>query len=136
MDDMRNYEPKRNNRFIVEFPEQFKIKPYVVQKINKPKFTDGKWNDIKIEFIDLVGSSVSKSLCLVIDFLKTKIESENSILFDIDIYSLDPTGVKIENWVINVEKVVTINFGDLAYGDDNIQRPYLIVKPLNCVLNY
>lgn len=67
--------------------------------------------------------------------MKSFFTSSNKI-FDFKIYSLDPVGIKIEEWVINVEKIVSINFGDLAHGDDNIQQPYLVIKPLNCVLNY
>jgi hypothetical protein len=129
------YEPKRNNRFLVEFPEQFNIELWAVQKINKPKFTDGKWEDIKIEFIDPIGPSTSQSLFGIVNFLKTN-NSNDKKLFDVKIKSLDPTGVEVEEWVVEVEKVLTINFGELDYADDKIQQPYLILKPLNCILKY
>ena len=129
------YEPKRNNRFLVEFPEQFNVHQLSIQKINKPKFTDGKWENIKVEFIDLIAPSTSQSLFKIVEFLKINV-NDSKILFNIKIKSLDPTGVGVEEWVIDVEKVLTINFGELDYGDDKIQQPYLILKPLNCVLNY
>jgi hypothetical protein len=129
------YEPKRNNRFLVEFPEQFNVQLWSIKKINKPKFTDGKWEDIKIEFVDPIAPSTSQSLFGIVNFLKTN-NSNDKNLFDVKIKSLDPTGVEVEEWVVNVEKVLTINFGELDYGDDKIQQPYLILKPLNCVLEY
>jgi len=129
------YEPKRNNRFLVEFPEQFNIEYWAVQKINKPKYTDGVWEDIKIEFIDPIGPSTSQSLFGIVNFLKTN-NSNDKKLFDVKIKSLDPTGVEVEEWVVEVEKVLTINFGELDYADDKIQQPYLILKPLNCILKY
>jgi len=129
------YEPKRNNRFLVQFPEQFNVQQWSIKKINKPKFTDGKWEDIKIEFVDPIAPSTSQSLFKIVEFLKTNV-NDSKILFEIKIKSLDPTGVEVEEWVVNVEKVSTINFGELDYGDDKIQQPYLVLKPLNCVLNY
>ncbi len=129
------YEPKRNDRFLVEFPEQFNVHQWSIQKINKPKFTDGKWENIKVEFIDPIAPSTSQSLFKIVEFLKINV-NDSKILFNIKIKSLDPTGVGVEQWVIDVEKVLTINFGELDYGDDKIQQPYLILKPLNCVLNY
>lgn len=44
------YEPKRIDRFLVEFPERFNIELWAVQKINKPNFTNGMWEDIKIDY--------------------------------------------------------------------------------------
>ena len=129
------YEPKRNNRFLVEFPEQFNVQQWNVQKINKPKFSDGKWENIKIEFIDPIAPSTSQSLFKIVEFLKTNV-NDSKTLFDVKIKSLDPTGVEVEEWVVNIEKVLTINFGELDYSDDKIQQPYLILKPLDCILNY
>lgn len=130
------YEPKKNNRFLVEFPEQFNVQQWGgVQKINKPKFSDGKWENIKIEFIDPITPSTSQSLFKIVEFLKTNV-NDSKTLFDVKIKSLDPTGVEVEEWVVNVEKVLTIDFGELDYSDDKIQQPYLILKPLDCILNY
>jgi len=128
------YEPKMNNRFLVEFPEQFNFQRWSIQKTNKPKFTNGKWENIKIEFIDPIAPSTSQSLFKIVEFLKTNV-NDSKTLFSIKIKSLDPTGVEVEEWVVNVKKVLTINFGELDYGDDKIQQPYLILKPLDCILN-
>ena len=129
------HEPKRNDRFLVEFPKQFNIQPWCIQKINKPKFTDGKWEDIRIDFIDPIGPSTSRCLFKIVNFIESN-SCDNRKLFEVRIKSLDPTGVGVEEWVVNVEKVLTINFGELDYGDCESQKPFLILKPLNCVLNY
>ena len=133
--NVTQYEPKRNNRFLVEFPEQFNVQQWSIQKINKPKFSDGEWENIKIEFVDPIAPSTSQSLFKIVEFLKTNV-NDSKTLFDIKIKSLDPTGVEVEEWIVNVEKVLTISFGELDYGDDKIQQPYLILKPLDCILNY
>jgi hypothetical protein len=129
------YEPKKNDRFLVEFPEQFNVQQWAIQKINKPKFTDGKWENIKIVFNDPITPSTSQSLFKIVEFLKINV-NDSKILFNIKIKSLDPTGVEVEEWVIDVEKVLTINFGEFDYSDNTMQQPYMVIKPLNCVLNY
>lgn len=135
MDKIVQYEPKRNNRFIVEFPEIFGIEKNSITKVNKPKFTDNKWEDIRVDFVDLIGPSTSQSLYKIIDFIN-KNDDDNKKLFGFIIASLDPTGMVVETWRIDVEKVLTINFGELDYSDTETQKPYLIVRPLNCVLEY
>jgi len=127
------YELKTNNRFLVEFPSRFNVQQLTVQKINKPKFTDGKWENIKIEFIDPIAPSTSQSLFKIVEFLKTDVNNSKT-LFVFRIKALDAMGLEIEEWVVDVEKVLTINFGEFDYGDDRIQQPYIILKPLNCVL--
>jgi hypothetical protein len=127
------YELKTNNRFLVEFPEQFGVQHLFIQKINKPKFTDGEWENIKIEFIDPIEPSISQSLFKIVEFLKTDVNNSKT-LFVFRIKALDAIGIEIEEWVVDVEKVLTINFGEFDYGDDRIQQPHIILKPLNCVL--
>jgi len=129
------YELKRNNRFLVEFPEQFEIVKWSIQKINKPKFTDDKWENIKIEFIDPIGPSTSQSLFMIVEFIKNY-KGDDKILFEIKIKSLDPTGLEIEEWIIYVEKIITINFGELDYANNDVQTPFIIIKPLKCILKY
>lgn len=45
-------ELKRKDRFLVKFPEIFNFQEWSIEKINKPKFSEDKWENIKIEFID------------------------------------------------------------------------------------
>lgn len=128
-------EPKKNNRFLVEFPEEFDIKSWSIEKINKPKYTDDKWENIRVDFIDPIGPSTSQRLFEIVNFLK-KNNGGDKNLFEVNIKSLDQKGVVVEEWVIYVEKVIAINFGDLEYSSYEIQKPFLILKPLYCILKY
>lgn len=129
-----SFELKYNNRFIVEFPEKFDINKWVIKNINKPKYTNSEWENIKIEFYDPIRPSTSQALFNIVNFIE--LHKDKKKLFDIYIKSLDPTGCVIEKWVISVEKVLTINFGDLEYNNDELQTPYIIIKPINCILQY
>lgn len=50
----KHYEPKKNNQFLVEFPEQFNITQDNIKTITKPFFKNGNWQNIKIEFVDFI----------------------------------------------------------------------------------
>lgn len=119
------FEPKASNRFLVEFPEEFNIDSWCVRKISKPKFANGEWENIRIEFIDIISPSTSQTL----------FNSLNSCDFPIKIITLDPIGNSVEEWVIQVEKILTIDFGELDYTNEEIQKIFLLVKPINCILN-
>jgi hypothetical protein len=69
----------------------------------------------------------------VVKFLKT---NKDVVKFEFKINSLDSTGGVVEQWVIRVENVLTINFGELDYKNDSFQELTLTVKPLDCVLEF
>jgi hypothetical protein len=69
----------------------------------------------------------------IVKFLK--IDGNYGKLLEIKIQSIDQAGAIVEEWLIIVDKILTINFGDLDYNDETLQKPFLILKPLNCHLN-
>lgn len=136
MDNILQYEPKRINRFLVEFPEMFNISYYAVSKADKPKFINQSWANIKIEFFDFIAPSTSQRLQDIIFFLKQDIRNEEEGLFTIKLKTTDPVAEVIELWDVYVDEVVEINFGALDYSNDEMQKPYIIIKPKNCILRY
>ena len=124
---------KTVNRFAVEFPEEFGIKLWSVTSSDKPRFSNGEWENIKVTFHDFIEPSTSQALFRVVNFLKT---NKDVVKFEFKINSLDPTGVVVEQWVIRVKNVLTINFGELDYKNDSFQELTLILKPLDCVLEF
>lgn len=120
-------EPKKINRFSVEFPEKFNIEVWSVSKLNKPIYNNGKWEKIKIEFVDPIGPSTSQGLFKMIKHL------DDGLGFTFKINTLDPTGEVIEIWEIDTKKVL-VNFGYLDYSIDEWQKPFIVVKPLKCKL--
>jgi len=125
-------EPQIINRFLIEFPEEFNIKSWHVLRVNKPKFTDGKWENIKFIFNEPIGSSASIGLISIINYLN--INKNKNLKFEIKLQSLDPVGLVIEEWIIKVKNVLTIDFGELDYEDNGFQYPNLVVEPLDCIL--
>lgn len=134
MKQLNSYEPKKTNRFVVEFPEEFGIETFTVFKTNNPEFIDGQWQNIEIIFRDYVGASVTEGLYNIINFAKTN--NDKKILFNVEIKMLDPVGVSVQCWDISVEKIVEISFGNLDYSVDEVLCPYIVIKPFDCVLEY
>lgn len=132
-------EPKRVNRFIVTFPRVFRIESYLIQKITRPKFrlVNGsyQWDNIEVDLIDVIGPSTAHSLCTMAEFCKKIKETkpDNQPLFSFFINDLDPTGVEIGHWIIDVGELLLIDFGNYDYNDDDgIQTCRVILKPLRC----
>jgi hypothetical protein len=123
---IKGYDPKRSNRFMVEFPQEYNIPSWSIRKINKPKFIDGKWKNIHIEFYDTISPSISHILSNA--FLPMK----KHIYFKIK--TLDPTGVVVEEWVIISDRLSSINFGDFDYDIDEPLKIHLTITPSNCIL--
>lgn len=130
MKEFINYEPKKTNRWLVKFPEEFEIPEYTLKSITKPKYINGKWDDIRITFNAIANKQLEIGLKKMI---YTQGKTNINWTFKFTIEDLDPTGVVIGKWEIKVDEVVSIDFGgELTYHDDKIQEIVLIVKPYDC----
>ncbi len=129
-----NYEPKRNYRFTVNFPEEFNIDSFLVKSITMPTLSNGTCGSIEMKFMDVIGKSISQKLYdLYEKFKKTLSDSEKGI-FSFEIAILDPVGAPLETWKIDVETIKSINYGTLDYSDDGISEVIMVVQPKSCVL--
>lgn len=155
-------EPKKNNWFVAEFPEEFRIESYLVQSAEKPRlhidkveipymntsYISGKhyWEDLTINLIDVIGSSTTQGVMNMINhckqqrikFLQEETEGKSDftkrLLFTFILKGLDPTGVEIERWEIDVQELIAVNFGEFDYASNEIQTIKIVLKPLNCML--
>lgn len=120
---------KNSNRWLVRFPEEFKIHEYQISSVTKPKYENGEWNDIRILFRNFVPNPPEKGLLKIIN--KYTLNKNYKLTFTIE--DLDPTGVVIGKWEICVKEIVSIDFGgELSYENDEQQTTELIVKPFIC----
>jgi hypothetical protein len=150
------FDPKRKYGFLVEFPEELNIKPYAIQRITKPsvKFSKKeinlfniikysslkyKWNNIEIELFDLIYPSTSAAVVDLIEFC----ENKKGKKFTFKIKVLDPfregiengAGDVLETWTIDVQDIVSVDFGKYDYGSKEVQKIKLILKPSDCRLD-
>jgi hypothetical protein len=121
------YDPQYVNRFTVIFPEELNIKPYTVQNINKPKKMNGKWENITISFIDIINSSPVPGIYQLISQKRRTLKTNV-----IEIYDIDSQGKDLNKWMINIDKIISIDFGYNDYNIADIQYITLVIKPSNC----
>jgi hypothetical protein len=128
------FESKLNNRFFVQFPESFDIQKWVIHSVARPKydFQKGKWLDMELTLIDPIEPSTSERLEKLIEDFKGK---SGKPLFTFYIQSLDPRNAVIEQWEIRVKKVLFIDFGHSRYGDDQVQKIHMLIRPCRCSLS-
>ena len=102
-------EPMRKNRYEVKFPKSFNIESYVIQKCDRPscKITNGimSWNQMEIEFIDIIGIKVAKKFFDIF----TKYSRGELTDLNMSIEMLDPTGVTVETWNIDIDTLDELN---------------------------
>src|SRR5579859_2850983 len=134
-----DYEPKRNNRFVLEFPTELGIEVWKVQKVTRPKLEinpvevhwintvnwvagKGKWGAIDITFIDTQGPSTSTEL---MEWVRLEFESLSGRMGyaagykkTLILKSLDPTGLEIEKWELRECMITNIEFGENSQEDD------------------
>ena len=130
------FEPKRANRFLLTFPEEFQVPQYLVSTTIRPSatFNNGnvEWLDIEIVLRDPIGPSMTERMHEL--FLRINSPYTNRE-FQYKIEMLDPTGVSIEEWTIR-GIVTRIDFGQLDYSSDEQMDIKLYLRPTSCILNF
>lgn len=131
-----SFEPKFENKFIVEFPAEFQINTFLVQKVNKPQLIDYVWDVINIFLLDIVEFSTTQVLYEVARLCKhRKNKNPNKDIFEFSIFMLNGTGERIEHWTIKVDNI-DFDFGICDYDSDNMACVKMIIKPKDCLLSY
>jgi len=137
MNKIEKFEPKKTNRFLVRFPEELDIPKELIYKIKRPTYHihDNEWAPMEIGFHDSMSYSVSKKLLVYVnDNVIGRDIDETVCLFTFHIDIVDPKNVVIESWVINVNKILSIDFPELSYYSDEVSQCKMLIKPLSCML--
>jgi len=133
-ESIKQLEPKRQSLFVVEFSKEFNISSYLVESVSKPQWSYGNWETMDVTFFDPIGESSSKLLLDIIQRLTER--EEDKPLFTFRINLLDPTYEVVETWVIEVDTIDYVSFGDLLKADRgvDISKTMMTIRPLNCTL--
>lgn len=152
-----DYEPKRKNRFVLEFPTELGIEVWKVQSVTRPKLTvnsvevhwintvdtvagKGQWQPMDIEFIDTQGPSTSTQTMewvrLCFETLTGRMGYAAGYKKTLILKGLDPTGVEVEKWELRGCWPTNIEFGENSQEDDGLQTVKITVQPFQCILNY
>lgn len=152
-----DFEPKRKNRFILEFPTELGIEVWKVQSCTRPKLEinpvevhwintvnyvagKGKWGSVDISFIDTQGPSTSTQL---MEWVRLEFESLTGRMGyaagykkTLILKALDPTGVEVEKWEMRECMITNVDFGENSQEDDGLAMVNITVQPFMCIHNY
>ncbi len=149
-------EPKRKNRFVLEFPTELGIESYLVQTSGKPKMTvksveiqymntstwvAGRyiWESLDVEFLDVIGPSTTQK---IMEWIRLHAESATGRMGyaigykkNLVLKALDPTGVEVEKWTLVGCFITNAEFDSLDYGADDIIKVKITIQPDRCLLD-
>jgi len=149
-------EPKRKNRFVLEFPTELGIESYLVQTSGKPSleitpvevpymntstWVSGryKWGTLDVEFIDVIGPSTTQK---IMEWIRLHAENATGRMGyaigykkNLVLKALDPTGVEVEKWTLIGCLITSASFDDYDYSADDIAKVKITIQPDRCLLN-
>jgi hypothetical protein len=150
-------EPKRKNRFVMEFPADLGFSEWMVQSAGRPKvditeteipfmnvstWVAGRstWQTLNITFIDAIGPSTSQK---VMEWVRQCIEHSTGAMGyasqykkNIVLKALDPAGIAVEKWVLYGCFITNADFGDLDYASADLANVTITVRFDRAILEY
>ena len=92
------------------------------------------------EINQYIGPSSSQK---TMEWIRTCIESlsgrmgyAKGYMKNLTLRSLDPTGVAVEEWILENAFITSADFGSLDHGDDGVQKIKITIQPQKCVQSY
>ena len=126
------YEPKKENRWIINLPERFNISKWVAYATQRPvyKLTGSQytWEPIEIKFRDPISESTTVKLWELFILQKPILH------FDYTLEMIDPVGEVVERWEITGCKILKVDFGKLDYSSELNANCTILVQPTNVKL--
>ena len=117
------YEPKKNNRWFVNFPKRLDIARWAVKSVTIPSYPFSYGDEISIVFRDPISPSISAKLLGLVDNYKG-----TSKEFNLEIQTVDPTGCPIEEWKLKDCIISSIFWDELNYDNDKETLIYVTLK--------
>jgi len=115
--EFKTFEPKKENRFIINIGEPFNIPEYVIKATSRPsiKTTNAgyRWEKMIFEMYDLISPSTSQAIMNGLEKLKKQDCQDITITINL----VDPVGTSIEKWKV-IGNIDLIDFGRLDFNSD------------------
>lgn len=152
------YEPLRQNRFIIRFSSDLGVQSWWVSTAQRPKinierkeipflntstYVAGRytWQPITITLRDPIGPSASQA---IMEWIRLHVESVTGrmgyaagYMRDVELEMLDPTGVVVSKWILkNCMLGDSTDFGNLSYASSELTEITIQLQPQYCILAY
>jgi hypothetical protein len=136
-----NYEPLRQNRWIMRFPSDLGIQEWWLQSASRPSISQKEteiqflntstwvvgrytWDTIDVVLRDPIGPSASQAIMEWIRLHSESVTGRQGYAAgykrDVELEMLDPTGVVVSKWVLKNAMCTNAKFGDLNYNTDDL----------------
>jgi hypothetical protein len=119
-----------------------KINSTEIPFLNTSTFVAGRfnWDPISVKFRDPIGPSAAQALMewvrLCAESVTGRMGYAAGYKQDVDLEMLDPTGVPVEKWILQGTFLTDVNFGSLAYNQDNLAEITASLRMDRCILVY
>lgn len=134
-----NYEPLRQNRWLLRFPADLGIqewwlatakRPSIKQNVTEIPFLNTStyvvgrytWDEMQITLRDPIGPSASQAIMEWIRLHSESVTGRQGYAAgykrDVELEMLDPTGVVVSKWILKNTMCSTSDFGNLDYSQD------------------
>jgi hypothetical protein len=124
------FEPKRRNRWMVVFPEDYNIPTYCLRNTSRPSLNiingGQEWDDMFMEFNDPIGPSVTQA---IMNLTYPPILGEINFLLEM----LGPVGDTVERWEIS-GIINRVDFGELSYDNPETMTVNMNISLTNVTL--
>ncbi len=152
------YEPLKNNRWVLIFPDDVGVQPFMLKECQAPKpnnnavkmsfintetYVKGKttWSTMAIKIRDFIAPSSGQAL---MEWQRLHHEAASGrdgyavgYMKNIYLDMLDPTGVSVRRWRCeNCMLSGDIDFGALTYDSDEVVDIAFTIQPQRCILEY
>lgn len=135
------YEPLRQNRWLMRFPSDLGIQEWWLSKASRPKITQNdvtipfintqthvvgsyKWESIQVTFRDPIGPSASQAIMEWVRLHSESVTGRQGYACgykrDVEIEMLDPTGVVVSKWILKNVMLTDVDFSTLDYSQDGL----------------
>ena len=136
-----NYEPLRQNRWLLRFPADLGIQEWwcktakrptikqegkPIQFLNTETYVVGRytWDTIQVTLRDPIGPSASQAIMEWVRLHSESVTGRQGYAAgykrDVELEMLDPTGVVVSKWILKNAFITNADFGNLDYSQDEL----------------
>lgn len=152
-----NYEPLRQNRWVLRFPSDLGIQEWYLKSAKRPSINQqakaipflntetyvvGRytWDEVQVTMNDPIGPSASQAVMEWVRLCSESVTGRQGYaagyMRDVELCMLDPTGVVVQLWVLKNAFPTKADFGNLSYAQDDLAEISMTLRPQYCILCY
>ena len=152
-----NYEPLRQNRWLLRFPADLGIqewwcksahRPHIkqeskqIQFLNTETYVVGRytWESIQVTLRDPIGPSASQAIMEWVRLHSESVTGRQGYAAgykrDVELEMLDPTGVVVSKWILKNAFITDADFGNLDYSSDELSEITITIQMDYAILAY